>query len=173
MLSRIAARVCRPSARGFQYRNMMTQSKPRQAVHADETDKVFSSAHPEDLVFAKRTVGATVVGGSGIFALSHWWKQQQKKKMLSIAEAERLGTIHIGHIGGLTKEVPLLDRKPGVRSGVTKDIHTGGTRDLSKDLQGTREVFNGVGISSHELEQKAPARTRTTKLGTFTKSTPL
>lgn len=174
MLSRIATSICRPAARGGQFRTMMTKSKTRQATHADG---LFSgagehAAHPEDLMFAKRTVGATVAGGGGIFALSRWWKANQKSAA-SGDEMEHLGNIHMGHIGGLTKDITPQAHAARMRTGVTKDIHTGSTRDLTTDINAfragkrdTREVFNGFGVAEHEFEPKKPTR----KLGTFINS---
>ena len=200
------------------------------------------------LRFAKRTVGATVAGGGGIFALSRWWKANQKSAV-SGDEMEHLGNIHMGHIGGwrkypqenyrvlrdakprfrhwirdfgfksifqnfkiafsysagnsfrdkknwnqrywkpqnlffrakiliffqqnlefalgLTKDITPQAHAAKMRTGVTKDIHSGSTRDINAFSAGkrdTREVFNGFGVAEHEFEPRKPTR----KLGTFT-----
>jgi len=71
-------------------------------------------AHPEDMVFFKRTLGATIVGGSGVLVLSKLWKSQQPKPV-SADDMSNLAEIHIGHIRGNTVEIPRQPTKAARR----------------------------------------------------------
>lgn len=110
----IASRLCTRAAPRF-VPKFQHASKSTLSQAGRQKSFLQDPAHPEDMVFVKRTLGATIIGGSGVLALSKWWKSQQPKPV-SADDMSNLAEIHIGHLRGNTVDIPRQPTKAARKS---------------------------------------------------------
>lgn len=96
----------------------MMVAKPQMRSGATLSHKPTMELHtermmlPEDMLFAKRAIGGSIVGGSGVFVASKWWKKHHGPP--TAEELAALGEIHIGHIRGNTRDLAPPERFNGI-----------------------------------------------------------